>query len=254
MYDGFPLVHLHDDPKEIHDLLQTFYDSRSVSKIPPIHLCIIDSYYSYLPFLPLDTNTTAKLIAPLELATKYEVDHLRSRIIAQLELEWPSTLGSWEKLNAVDRPKPEPVIRLARDYGVPTVLLAAFYQLSTSSTSDMDLAFLRTEDIFAVLAGRERMQAYLSARFPYVDDPYWMAYDTFLTLGCKKCRIEVFWSTFLPKLFHSRDPMKVLHDLIQSIETQEYITCKECRDDAYLGFEKEYKLLFAELPRFFGLA
>lgn len=48
--------------------------------------------------------------------------------------------------------------------------------------------------------------------------------------------------------------MKVLHDLIQSIETQEYITCKECRDDAYLGFEKEYKLLFAELPRFFGLA
>lgn len=94
---------------------------------------------SHLFFLPLRDDTVTKLNAHLKLATKYALDDLRSRIIAQLEQDWPSSSKDLEKIETVKRPRPEPVIRLARDYDVRTLLPAAFYQVCTSSAEDMDL-------------------------------------------------------------------------------------------------------------------
>lgn len=88
---------------------------------------------------------------------KYECDALRSRIVENLEADWPSTLAQWDarrseaiiarsehsqqptgKINGLyldDRlPEPASAIRIASDYTIPSILPAAFYQLALLST------------------------------------------------------------------------------------------------------------------------
>jgi hypothetical protein len=110
----------------------------------------------------------------LRLATKYIIDTLRSRALAHLSIAWPSTLKGWDmredlarrsetdiSLNSRFYPHPivrrltilpgisqltfnvQDVINLAREVDAPSVLPAAFYDLSRYPYSEI---FENTDD------------------------------------------------------------------------------------------------------------
>lgn len=87
------------------------------------------------------------------------MEHLRQRIVAHVEADWPQSLLQWDRLEAEIRamvdtwheehrcatnfkyiddylPEPASAIRLARDYGIPNILPAAFYHLSRLSINN----------------------------------------------------------------------------------------------------------------------
>lgn len=103
---------------------------------------------------------TPTLLGTLRLATKYQVDALRSRIVRHFEADWPRTLAEWDRLeseidsmmeehqdeknledfNQVDGlflderlPEPAAAIRLAIEFGIPSILPAAFYTLARTT-------------------------------------------------------------------------------------------------------------------------
>ncbi|KIJ53535.1 hypothetical protein M422DRAFT_107206, partial [Sphaerobolus stellatus SS14] len=103
-----------------------------------------------IPFKKLQPDTIRRVEGTLILATKYQSDSLRNRIIALLEADWPSTLTGWDTREAEMRreielcghkweehlsnaeeiwPEPASCIRLANLCGVPSILPAAFYDL-----------------------------------------------------------------------------------------------------------------------------
>lgn len=106
---------------------------------------------SELPHPRLDPRTPAAVRSILLIATKYQVDHIRQRIVKRLEADWPQNVAQWERLDAeIDRamtqnflwnfvpsftvddifPEPVSAICLARECNITSILPAAFYQLS----------------------------------------------------------------------------------------------------------------------------
>jgi hypothetical protein len=83
----------------------------------------------------------------LRVSNKYFFDHLRERCLIRLNHDWPSTLDGWDRREkeATDfdgryhprnfYPHPLLVIRLALDLNIPSILPAAYYDLSRYSCS-----------------------------------------------------------------------------------------------------------------------
>ena len=94
----------------------------------------------------------------LKVAEKYQVDTVKRFVTAQMERDWPTSIFEWATqraelshvemldslgMTSVDGPYPDDVfpepaaaIRLAVDYGIPSILPAAFYCLSTIGIED----------------------------------------------------------------------------------------------------------------------
>ncbi|KAJ7490351.1 hypothetical protein B0H11DRAFT_1719442 [Mycena galericulata] len=146
MYDGAPFVRMPDDSKDIESLFKVLYNP------------------SKLPYKRLDPLTPIRVRRTLAMATKYEMESLRDRIISQLAADWPTSLPEWDRLETeirgmekelkssdehtvddlyLDERLPEPVtaIRLARDFGIPKILPSTFYHLSRLSTEDDWLSY-----------------------------------------------------------------------------------------------------------------
>lgn len=86
------------------------------------------------------------------MANKYQIAHIRDCIVGRLESDWPQSLAACDALEGgleriIDHigapwyiddlfPDPASAIRLGRDCGVPTILPAAFYQLSRLKISN----------------------------------------------------------------------------------------------------------------------
>lgn len=85
----------------------------------------------------------------LALASKYQIDGLRSRIVSRIEADWPLCLDEWDRFNRTGIAKlpagetsldccrwdtlllePIAAIHLARTLDIPSILPAAFYLLS----------------------------------------------------------------------------------------------------------------------------
>ncbi|KAJ7930008.1 hypothetical protein B0H13DRAFT_1451547, partial [Mycena leptocephala] len=141
IYDGAPFVRMPDDAKDIESLLKVLYNP------------------SELPYKRLDPLTPINVRRTLAMATKYEMEPLRDRIISQLQADWPNTLAEWDRLETevaglvrehkhsksgmvddlyVDEKLPEPAaaIRLAMEYNVPKIMPSAVYHLSRLSIDD----------------------------------------------------------------------------------------------------------------------
>ncbi|THH23133.1 hypothetical protein EUX98_g8048 [Antrodiella citrinella] len=148
VYDGVVLVETPDSAEDVESFLEVLYDPLGSA---------------YKRFNP---NTPVLVSGALKLAMKYECDALRSRIVENLEADWPTTLAQWDarrseaviarsehsqqatgKINGLyldDRlPEPASAIRIASDYAIPSILPAAFYQLALLST-DADWDRYRT--------------------------------------------------------------------------------------------------------------
>ena len=111
-----------------------------------LHLCLL--WRSQLSIPPLHPYAAKIMARPLKLATKYQVDALRSQIIKHLERDWPLTIHGWDRVDdethkkrlaalqssdgSLDGVVPDPVytILLAHSCDVPQILPTAFYVLS----------------------------------------------------------------------------------------------------------------------------
>jgi hypothetical protein len=117
---------------------------------------------------------------PLKLATKYQADSLRKRIVSHLETDWPSTLDAWDDIaytavklqpDPYDRsdhcamdsfPDPVPSISLARECDLPDILVAAFYSLCCDSKTRREkLSRMTRGDLETLMLGRERMMSFI---------------------------------------------------------------------------------------------
>ncbi|KAH7924127.1 hypothetical protein BV22DRAFT_1035560 [Leucogyrophana mollusca] len=148
MYDGVPVVRMHDNAKDIEGLFRALYCPSSIL------------------FKRRHPDTPLKVKGLLALTTKYQVDRLRETIISQVRADWPSSIFEWDVLEeeagqlqdeilqealqnglepwqsrAADDYLPEPAsaIRLAYEASIPEIIPAAFYQLSrTEPSQDYD--------------------------------------------------------------------------------------------------------------------
>ncbi|KAJ7232197.1 hypothetical protein B0H12DRAFT_1029079 [Mycena haematopus] len=143
IYDGVPFVRMPDDARDIESLLKVLYNP------------------SALPYKRLDPLTPINVRRTLAMATKYEMDGLRDRIVTQLQADWPQSLVEWDRLETEIRcleeehesaedddymvddlylderlPEPAAAIRLAMDWNVPKIMPSAVYHLSRLKTSD----------------------------------------------------------------------------------------------------------------------
>jgi len=135
MYEGAPVVELSDTEEQVVKLLGVFYDPFSLSLEPR-------DYVLHKRLLPL-----------MEIADKYQVDTITSRIKKHIEADWPQTLKEWDKVeeqlkeiqsnsrNRFDLRKaalPEPIaaINFARRFGAEDILPAAFQVLLRTRYSD----------------------------------------------------------------------------------------------------------------------
>lgn len=63
----------------------------------PSYLTITQPLFNrVLPFKQYNPDTPFQVIGPLVLATKYQMEALRLRIVTQLQHDWPSTLDGWD--------------------------------------------------------------------------------------------------------------------------------------------------------------
>ena len=122
--------------------------------------------------------------AVLRLSTKYFFGRLRRLALARLRLDWPSTLTEWDAREraattpnglykpSLTRTDPILVIDLARELSLPSLLRAAFYDLSrytpthilrgSSVTPDGQRVFLSRTDLMLAFQGKEAGQNFVS--------------------------------------------------------------------------------------------
>ncbi|KZT21146.1 hypothetical protein NEOLEDRAFT_1158295 [Neolentinus lepideus HHB14362 ss-1] len=119
--DGCPLVVLHDSPDDLANLLKALY-------------------YAGPDFGDNDEQDFCVVSGILRLSSKYLIDSLREKSLGHLQKAWPPTLAGWDAREDRARsyesdsvqlyPSPIAVINLAREVNAPTLLPAAFYDLS----------------------------------------------------------------------------------------------------------------------------
>ncbi|KAJ7188311.1 hypothetical protein C8R46DRAFT_16902 [Mycena filopes] len=162
--EGRPVLHLVDTPGDLAHFLSALYDGILSVKFDPPHFPIID--------------------ALLRLTTKYQVKHLRSSLLREIQrTQWPVRLTQWEirEAEATDAnghydarlhyPHPILVINLARAIQAPELAPSAFYDLSRCVVSETTAGYtdgdnvvhrLSAEDLMSLLKGREHASRFLS--------------------------------------------------------------------------------------------
>ncbi|KAG5640504.1 hypothetical protein DXG03_008280 [Asterophora parasitica] len=135
LFEGCMYVELHDNPSDVFYFLSALYDG--------------------LYFKNPRANDFMAIASVLRLSTKYLVEHLRQRCLNRLALDWPSSLAGWDlrEAQATDSlgrymprescPHPVLIIELALDLGIPSILPAAFYDLSRYGPSKIMSGALR---------------------------------------------------------------------------------------------------------------
>ncbi|KIP07173.1 hypothetical protein PHLGIDRAFT_127803 [Phlebiopsis gigantea 11061_1 CR5-6] len=135
LYDGAPMVCLTDTAEELTALFSALHNP------------------SFLSFSRFDPDIPAKLTNVMRIATKYQIDTVRRRIIDIMHDSWPQTFEHWLRYQSeiavlrtmhagrddglVDGksfeeciPEPASAIRFAQDFDVPSILPFAFYTLA----------------------------------------------------------------------------------------------------------------------------
>lgn len=175
LYDGCPWVEVYDCPSDVLYFLKALYDG--------------------LYFQSPGAGDFPAVAAVLRLSTKYLVEHLRQRCMTRLDIDWPSSLPSWDQREqaATDAlghyaprascPHPLLVIDLALDLSLSSLLPAAMYDLARYGPSKImagtpapPLSFTFISDrpalrkpitlspglLISVYRGREAAQRYLA--------------------------------------------------------------------------------------------
>ncbi|TBU54921.1 hypothetical protein BD310DRAFT_951150 [Dichomitus squalens] len=272
-YDGVVHVQMPDTAEELISFLTMFYDPLGTA------------------YKRFDPNTPVLIDGALKLAMKYECDALRRRITASLEADWPQTLAQWDARRAEavilrsehslqltgkvdglyldDRlPEPASAIRIASDYGIPSILPAAFYTLALLSTdADWDecranpgkhLRFgartarwrlLDKRDLMRLVHGQKLLAAHTRA---IGTDIFGLRCQRGVK-GCTKARGDC-WKYFQENAPNSMDdPLDILHDCMRLDTLFSELPCAACTADIIVMAEKKRRELWRSLPAVFNL-
>ncbi|KAJ6609880.1 hypothetical protein B0H10DRAFT_1812617 [Mycena sp. CBHHK59/15] len=162
--EGRPVLQLPESSHDMHHFLSALYDGLSAVKFDPPNFAVV--------------------AALLRLTTKYQVKHLRTSLLLDLQrLQWPVRLAQWEtrEADATDAnghydarlhyPHPILVINLARAIHAVEILPSAFYDLSRCVVSETTAGYtdsenvlhqLSQDDLMSLLKGREHVSRFLS--------------------------------------------------------------------------------------------
>ncbi|KAH9929673.1 uncharacterized protein B0H18DRAFT_873780 [Fomitopsis serialis] len=272
-YDGVLHVQMPDSAEDLASFLGVLYDPLGTA---------------YKRFNP---NTPVLVEGTLKLATKYECDAIRTRIVENFEADWPQTLAQWDarrsecillrsehaqqftgKINGLyldDRlPEPASAIRVATDYVIPSILPAAFYQLALLST-DADW------DEYRANPGKHLRFGARTARWRLLDkrDLMRLVHGQKLLAGhtraigtdifgkrcqrgikaCAKARTEC-WKYFQENAPVSMDdPLDILYDCSRLETLFTDLPCGACVQDVATSAEKRRRELWRSLPAIFNL-
>jgi len=259
LYDGLPLVHVHDYSKELKEFLQVMYDPGWVT-FDPANCCSNWKNYSYLPFLRLHPDTPALIAGPLKLATKYQADSLRNRIVSHLNTDWPTTLCAWDDVAyAAVKPKPDsseadeacshssldeshrtidfcpdpiPFISLARECDLPDIFATIFYSLCyDSETRSEKLSRMTRGDLEVLFLGKEHMMSFICGPAS-AGLGFWVnsGYDTDCRTQCYKF-IILEWSDIVTNMMRG-DPLGILRTHV--LECRQFV--KDHQDGLYRDY------------------
>ncbi|CAL1702993.1 unnamed protein product [Somion occarium] len=134
-YDGVPLVVFPDPAEAVEHLLSVLYSPAGLS------------------LRPKDPDNPIHVVGLTRLAIKYEIEVLRDAIFQQIAADWPEDLASWDARIAEEKlcqealsldhesydkdtldeifPEPAAAINFGLEFGVHSMLPAAFYRLAT---------------------------------------------------------------------------------------------------------------------------
>ena len=223
---------------------------------------------------------------------KYECDALRLRIVSSLEADWPQTLAQWDarraeavllrsehslqltgRVNGLyldDRlPEPASAIRIASDYGIPSLLPAAFYTLALLSTdADWDACraadpgkrlrfgartarwrLLDKRDLMRLVHGQKLLAAHTRAIGTDVFGPRCPRGRR----PCTKARGDC-WKYFQENAPNSMDdPLDILNDCVRLDTLFSELPCASCTSEIIVAAEKKRRELWRSLPAVFNL-
>ncbi|KAJ7180332.1 hypothetical protein C8R43DRAFT_871141 [Mycena crocata] len=237
VYDGVPFVRMPDDSKHIESLLKVLYNP------------------SELPYKRLDPLTPLNVRRTLAMATKYEMEPLRERIVAQLTADWPTSLTEWDRLETeiiglteehsssaesymvdglhVDDRLPEPgaAIRLAMDWNIPKILPSAFYHLSRLTT-DADWLECRKDrgSMFLERTARWDLLEAADLRLLLKLRENITACESLVTAPPKLCHspddCEDWWDTTCRRWDNAKDPLELMKKFVELRPSRGL--CKPC--------------------------
>jgi hypothetical protein len=182
------------------------------------------------------------VLGPLKLATKYQADVMRNRIIAHLAGDCPTTLEDWDKVAYPDKtdvsdeassescfdhsdyltkdffPDPISFITLARKSDLPRTYATLLYSLCgrSAATRQERLSRMAKEDLETLLLGKDRMINFISGEAAveleietWIPQDDYRYHDSGLDCTNRKCHPPVFkaWSTLLQDVMCFGDPL-----------------------------------------------
>ncbi|KAJ7652868.1 hypothetical protein DFH06DRAFT_1205853 [Mycena polygramma] len=228
-YEGCPLVVLHDSATDLRLFLLATHDA------------------GYLTKNPVDGITT--LASLLRLSTKYDVDHIRSRMVSILRSIYPSHLLGYRmrRWPAAYQEKDSDdfvALRLAEEFDVPSVLPVIYYECCRYTTSDLLQADISFADKSKCILARDTFSEEWSRRiYSFLcNDPGPTCMDVPSCSRARFRRLGASELTFGP----------VFTETCTSIAA--WGLCAICLVDAKKSFEAQRSALWHALPSLFGLA
>lgn len=247
-----------------------------------------------LAYKRFNPDTPVLVHGTLKLAIKYECEALRARIVENIEADWPQTLAQWDarraetsiarsehylRLNGKvdglyldDRlPEPAAAIRLGSDFTIPSILPAAFYQLSLIST-DADWEAYRASptaagkhlrfgartarwklldkvDLMRLVHGQKLLGAYIRA----IGTDVFGARCPRSAKGCSTARSDCWQYLQENAPVSMDDPLEILRDCMNLRELLTELPCATCTAEIAAQAEKKRLELWRSLPAFFNL-
>ncbi|KAJ7652432.1 hypothetical protein DFH06DRAFT_535853 [Mycena polygramma] len=228
-YEGCPLVVLHDSAEDLRLFLLATHDA------------------GYLVNTPVDGMTT--LSALLRLSTKYEVGHIRSRMIFILQTLYPSSLddylqkeppAAWEEVDYDDFV----ALRLAQEVEIPSILPTIYYECCGYETSYLMNADISFADKTKCILAKETFSSKWSGRvysFLFIHPP---SASCTSVLQCAGVRLRRLKTT----------PLQLYQVFPFGCGSYLQGLCSDCVEDANLRFQRELPAFWDALPSLFGLA
>lgn len=94
IYEGCPLVRLHDLAEDVANLLSALYDGPCVDSC--LFLAVQSAHHPSRTFGSNDCSDFRIVSGILRLSNKYMIESLRAKAIAHLNIAWPMTLKGWD--------------------------------------------------------------------------------------------------------------------------------------------------------------
>lgn len=98
-YDGAPVVDMPDNAENLESFLKVLYNLR-YSRYQKALLRQLIISRSALPNRRYDPDTPLLVAGVLRMATKYQIEFLRERIVQIIEADWPKTVEEWDAMEA----------------------------------------------------------------------------------------------------------------------------------------------------------